>query len=360
MHISRKHFLAFFIGTLVFLMASALQAQDSAASAVSVRGLVTATDSNGAVRQLKRGDLVFAGDTIETGRRSRVRLAFTDGSTSAILDRTTFVIEDYSFSGTEDGTESSVLNLLNGTLEFVSGLIGKNNRNAFRLESPLATIGLRGTTLKLTVIIPEDPSEPPIVRASTLEGEISFTAEIIPEVVIPETETTTETTTETATETTTQEVIIPAGESAEVTGATTDTTTTVTTTNTVTVPLETIEVDGTENEDAVEENYQPEVVTPEDQERAVTTETELEQQETTEETTTETTTEAEEVTEETTEETSTTEESASVPDSELLPEIVEELGLTEEQVDQLVEELEEITGEEIVSQSEITSDPSNL
>lgn len=165
---------------IVMLLAvtSLARAQDSAATAVSVRGMVTATNDAGESRRLRRGDVIYEGDLIETADRARIRMSFTDGGTYVLRDQTTFEIDEYSFSGQEDGTEQASFSLLQGALEALSGLIGRNNNQNFRLDTPLATIGLRGTEFTITVLPPATPGGLPTVQLSVLGGTVVYQSTI--------------------------------------------------------------------------------------------------------------------------------------------------------------------------------------
>lgn len=235
MNTYKKHGLVYLLGAVIFLMASAIQAQESAGTAVSVRGMVTATDAKGEVRRLRRGDEVLAGDTITTAKRSRIRMSFSDGGTSVLLANTTFEITDYSFSGQEDGTERASFKLLEGALEAISGLIGKKNKSAFRLDTPMATIGLRGTVYSVTVY-PASGGGRPRVVVSTLDGAIVFASSAVP-----------------------NGILVAAGNSVQQTGNTPPTTS-----NSILVPLSTITVDGNEDENAIEDSFDEETPTEEE------------------------------------------------------------------------------------------------
>ena len=167
------------VALVVMMFATFTQAQDTAATAISVRGVVTVTDSNGDSRRLRRGDAINSGDSIETANRARVRMSFTDGSTMVLQANTKFEVTEYSFSGSADGTEKATFKIFEGALEAISGLIGKKNNNAFRLDTPLATIGLRGTTYSVTVY-PATGNGQPRVVVSTHDGAVLFASSAVP------------------------------------------------------------------------------------------------------------------------------------------------------------------------------------
>ncbi|MFX4227240.1 MAG: FecR family protein [Porticoccaceae bacterium] len=122
--------------------------------------------------------MIYEGDLIETDARARIRMSFTDGGTYVLRDQTTFEIDEYSFSGQEDGTEQASFSLIQGALEALSGLIGRNNNQNFRLDTPLATIGLRGTEFTINVLPPATPGGLPTVQLSVLGGTVVYQSTI--------------------------------------------------------------------------------------------------------------------------------------------------------------------------------------
>lgn len=113
-------------------------------------GPTTAKAADGKQRVLNRGSAVNKGDTIQTqGARAQVR--FTDGSLVALRPNTVFKVEEYNFNGTQDGSERGLYNLIKGGFRTISGAIGKVNKSNYRVKTPVATIGIRGTHYGVTL-----------------------------------------------------------------------------------------------------------------------------------------------------------------------------------------------------------------
>jgi len=122
----------------------------SAGKVLIVRGALSATDEQGKTRALERGDSIYSGDTLTTGINTRTQIRFTDRSLVSLRPKTTFTIEEYSFNGEQDGSDKGVYSLLKGGFRTISGLIGKLNRDNYRVKTPVATIGIRGTHYGVT------------------------------------------------------------------------------------------------------------------------------------------------------------------------------------------------------------------
>ncbi|MEZ5614962.1 MAG: FecR domain-containing protein [Rhodocyclaceae bacterium] len=107
-------------------------------------GEVVAVQADGGRRPLARGAEVRAGDTVDTGA-GRAQLRFTDGAMVSLQPRTQFRIDAYAFKGRADGEEKGFFSLLKGAMRTITGAIGKSDRKAYRLDTAVATIGIRGT-----------------------------------------------------------------------------------------------------------------------------------------------------------------------------------------------------------------------
>ncbi|MFM9967987.1 MAG: FecR domain-containing protein [Burkholderiales bacterium] len=109
-----------------------------------VNGNVTLQGSNGQTRPIARGTEVASGDTLRTNS-GLVQIRFSDGGIVSLRPDTEYVIEQYRFAGSADGSEQGAFRLLKGTMRTVTGFVGRINRNSYTLYTPTATIGIRGT-----------------------------------------------------------------------------------------------------------------------------------------------------------------------------------------------------------------------
>ena len=108
-------------------------------------GTLTATRDGGAI-VLSKGSTVKQGDTITTEKGAYAQIKFSDGAVMTIKPGTKFVIQEHNFTPDEPEKDVSTFSLLKGGLRTVSGLIGKRgNRDAYKMNTATATIGIRGT-----------------------------------------------------------------------------------------------------------------------------------------------------------------------------------------------------------------------
>jgi hypothetical protein len=141
-------YIPFFILMLAAIMQPA-SANTAAGRVVFSSGNSTATSPAGERRALKQGDIVQSGDKLQTDN-GRLQVRFSDSGFLSLKPKSQMVIKEYAFDGTEDGTEKAFFSLLKGSLRAVSGAIGKHNKSAYKYETPVATIGIRGTAFALS------------------------------------------------------------------------------------------------------------------------------------------------------------------------------------------------------------------
>jgi len=93
---------------------------------------------------------IMSGDVIKTGPTGSIGLIFLDDTVLSMGPETEFAIEDFLFSPV-DNKFSFVAKIIRGTLSFLSGQIAKLSPSSVRLETPSATIGMRGTYVLVKV-----------------------------------------------------------------------------------------------------------------------------------------------------------------------------------------------------------------
>ncbi|HQV80008.1 MAG TPA: FecR domain-containing protein, partial [Agitococcus sp.] len=110
-----------------------------------VSGKVEAVSADGNRRNLVRGELVNSGERLETNS-GRVQIRFTDGSFVSLQPNTVFGLDNYAFNKAQPNEGSLLFNFIRGSMRTVSGAIGKVNRGNYKVQTPVATIGIRGTS----------------------------------------------------------------------------------------------------------------------------------------------------------------------------------------------------------------------
>ena len=124
--------------------AAAAKADLQAGFVKSVRGSVQLLNGAGAARTASPGDPLGAVDRIVTGPDSSAAVVLRDDTTLVVGPSSRLDLKEFHFDGTtRDG--GILLSLLRGSMRMITGLIGKTNPDAVRVETQTATIGIRGT-----------------------------------------------------------------------------------------------------------------------------------------------------------------------------------------------------------------------
>ena len=103
---------------------------------------VTVAGRDGQAKPLAKGTELDSGDTVRTND-GRAQIRFTDGSYVSLQPNTDFAISDYKFEGKDD--DRGFFGLVKGAMRTVTGAVGRVNRNSYRITTPTATVGIRGT-----------------------------------------------------------------------------------------------------------------------------------------------------------------------------------------------------------------------
>lgn len=95
------------------------------------------------VAPLNRGQQIDSGDSIVTGRSGQTQLRFSDGGLVSLAPNSQFTIDRYADENApQDGFFAS---FLRGGMRAITGLVGKRNRDNYKITAATATIGIRGS-----------------------------------------------------------------------------------------------------------------------------------------------------------------------------------------------------------------------
>ncbi len=136
----------------VLLMALAaaypLQAHALAGVAQFTAGEVNLRQTDGRITALAKGGDINSGNAIVTGTNGRAQVKFTDGGLISLQPNTEFKIANY-VDQNDPKEDRFLVDLLRGSMRAITGLIGKRNRDNYKLTTTTATIGIRGSGFKV-------------------------------------------------------------------------------------------------------------------------------------------------------------------------------------------------------------------
>jgi hypothetical protein len=184
-------FVRFSVFVLAALAPLAGFAQSTPAGTVTLlNGQAQVTGPNGG-HALAKGDAVYGGDVVETGAASYTLIRFTDQGSVLLRPKSRFQVEQYQYaaaapqavapaapppaaSGTlaplqaspgASAGDSSFFRLLKGGLRAVSGLIAHADYSRYRMSTPVATMGIRGTDYDVVMCEETCVSDPTVVNS---------------------------------------------------------------------------------------------------------------------------------------------------------------------------------------------------
>lgn len=140
-----RFFTSCFAGLLLTLsLVSVAHAESAVVTHLS--GTVSVLKPGGQIKLLGQKSQVDTGDLISTEADSYVRLKFTDGGEMTLRPNTSIKIDQYGYDEAKPDQDNFVFSLVKGGLRTITGLIGKRGKkDAYRLNTATATIGIRGT-----------------------------------------------------------------------------------------------------------------------------------------------------------------------------------------------------------------------
>jgi hypothetical protein len=127
-----------------FAQATATPPELQAGTIKSVRGDVQLLSASGTQRPASPGDVLMPIDRVLTGTDAAASVVLRDGTMMVVGPSSRLDIKEFHFDATtQDG--GLLVSLLRGSMRMITGLIGKKQPDAVRIETQTATIGIRGT-----------------------------------------------------------------------------------------------------------------------------------------------------------------------------------------------------------------------
>lgn len=111
-----------------------------------VSGEATVIRADGTSEPITLGTPIYQGDVIETSENGAVNITFIDETSMAVSQDARLSVDEYQF---DPATESGVTNfsVLRGVFMFTSGLIGRDDPDDVQIDTPVGSIGIRGTII---------------------------------------------------------------------------------------------------------------------------------------------------------------------------------------------------------------------
>lgn len=95
--------------------------------------------------RLKKDDAVAVGQEIVTGRNGHVHIRFVDDAFVSVRPNSKLQVEQYVYDERDPGNNRVRFSLAQGVARLITGKAGQAAKDNFRLNTPVAAIGIRGT-----------------------------------------------------------------------------------------------------------------------------------------------------------------------------------------------------------------------
>lgn len=148
----------FFIAALCLSCALSFAAQ-IAGTVTHLSGPLIAKKADGTVKVLSLQSGIEQGDTLIAEKDTYARIKFADNSEIVLRPNTQIKIDQFSFEEDKPNNDGFTMTLIKGGLRAVTGLLGKRNKERFGLNTPTASIGIRGTIF-IAEFVPLDANQP--------------------------------------------------------------------------------------------------------------------------------------------------------------------------------------------------------
>jgi hypothetical protein len=135
------------LGLSVRAQAQTAEGDSAIGTILSVEGTATVTPPGGKPAPAAVNARLHLNDIIETGAQSRVFVSFADDTQFTLSQNTKLTVDKYVYNPDDDTDNKAHYSVLAGAFEYVSGLIAKRNNPDVGIETPVGSIGIRGTDL---------------------------------------------------------------------------------------------------------------------------------------------------------------------------------------------------------------------
>lgn len=136
------------LGMLLLQSVSASVLADERAAigeATLVIGASVQVHADGKQQRIERGTTIYVGDRVETRDGGHVHIRFVDGGFVSVRPRSRLLIEAYAHDRQHTDKSAIKFKLERGVMRSITGAWGEADREKFRLNTPIAAIGVRGT-----------------------------------------------------------------------------------------------------------------------------------------------------------------------------------------------------------------------
>jgi len=140
-----KRFLPFILILVGFIFTN--RAYASVGRVIAIRNSSWATNNNDK-RDLKIKSNILKKDVIETSKRARLQIMFNDDTIASLGPKSTMIVNDFNWNEKQGRFNAEAKE---GIFRIMGGKIVKNSPENFKIKTPVASIGIRGSMFAFRV-----------------------------------------------------------------------------------------------------------------------------------------------------------------------------------------------------------------
>ena len=139
-------FVAAFFALLIAVPAFAQTNDGIIGTVLEVEGSGSVTPAGGSEATPAAVNMpVHLNDVVQTAPSSRIFILFIDNTQLTLSENAHVSIDDYVFDPDDNTNNKAAYSVIQGAFQYVSGLIGKRENPDVHIETPVGSIGIRGT-----------------------------------------------------------------------------------------------------------------------------------------------------------------------------------------------------------------------
>lgn len=174
----RQSPLAYAIVGICLMLAAAVAGAQPAGEVEFSRGVGFAQAPGQTPRTLGKGLALKEGDRLTTADGASAIIRLEDGTRMTVRPNSELVLQQYRFRQSAPDN-SMLMQLVRGGFRAVTGLISKNSPNAARVQTNMATIGIRGTDFDARLCARDCGAESSRVAAAARPNAVLASAKVV-------------------------------------------------------------------------------------------------------------------------------------------------------------------------------------
>ena len=107
--------------------------------------------------------------------KASIQVKMADGGMIAVRPDTQLKFDIFTLAQNKGDPQNSVISLIEGSMRAITGLIGKNNKQEYKVNTVVGTIGIRGTDHEAAFIPKGSPSVPAGAYSKVNVGQTTLT-----------------------------------------------------------------------------------------------------------------------------------------------------------------------------------------